>query len=149
LLSLFVWTVFEGTLVVELLFSFNLNALFYGVLSITLTRVLPVVKSMIGEHYRRDTLVIMGWFRPRGLASVVFTLLAFETFQEVGHDYTILFQMAGWTIFLSVILHGLTAIPLANWYSRRLDSAALDAPELVEVGEINTPRSRRITSMDQ
>jgi NhaP-type Na+/H+ or K+/H+ antiporter len=149
LLSLFVWTVFGSSLGAELLFSFNPKALLYGLLSITLIRMLPVAISMIGEHFRWDTLGIMGWFGPRGLASVVFTLLAFETFQEFGHDYSLLFQMAGWTIFLSVILHSLTALPLANWYSRRVQAAAPDSPELVEVGEIKAPRSRRITSSDQ
>jgi hypothetical protein len=50
--------------------------------------------------------------------------------------------MAAWTILLSVLLHGLSALPLANWYARRLETADPAAPELVEMPELHTrPRS--------
>jgi sodium/hydrogen antiporter len=51
----------------------------------------------------------------------------------------------GWTILLSVFLHGLSALPLAAWYSKRLKSAPPDAPELVEVDELVSRRGRTYT----
>jgi hypothetical protein len=45
---------------------------------------------------------------------------------------------ASWTILLSVLLHGFSALPLANWYVRRLETADPDAPELVDLPELST-----------
>jgi NhaP-type Na+/H+ or K+/H+ antiporter len=89
---------------------------------------------------RRDTLLMMGWLGPRGLASVVFTLMAFESFRHAARPHEILFAMAGWTILLSVVLHGVSALPLANWYARRLETADPAAPELVDMPELHTRR---------
>ena len=77
----------------------------------------------------------MGWFGPRGLASVVFALMAYESFHEAGRGSDLLADTAAWTILLSVVLHGISAVPLANWYARRLKTADPAAPELVAVPE--------------
>jgi sodium/hydrogen antiporter len=137
-LSLFVWTIFGAFLVIPLITAFNPLALLYGVLSLTVIRMFPVALSLLGKHFRRDTQLLMGWLGPRGLASVVFTLIAFESFHEVGHPYETLFAMAGWTIFLSVLLHGFSALPLARWYALRLKTAPLTAPELVDVTDLES-----------
>jgi hypothetical protein len=50
--------------------------------------------------------------------------------------------MAGWTILLSVLLHGVSALPLANWYARRLETADPAAPEMVDLPELRTRRRR-------
>jgi NhaP-type Na+/H+ or K+/H+ antiporter len=105
LLSLFVWTVFGANLVPPLLHAFNPLALLYAVLSLTVIRMLPVAVSLIGTRMRADTVLMMGWFGPRGLASVVFS-----------------------------------AVPLANWYARRLETADPAAPELVELPELGIRR---------
>ena len=60
----------------------------------------------------------MGWFGPRGLASVVFTLIALEEFAHSGAGQT-LGMAATWTILLSVVLHGISASPLAARYGAR------------------------------
>jgi len=138
LLSLFVWTVFGANLVAPLLQSFNSLAFLYGLLSLTLIRMLPVAIALIGTRMRRDTVLMMGWLGPRGLASVVFTLVAFDSFHEAGRPHEMLFAMAGWTILLSVLLHGFSALPLANWYARRLETADPAAPELVELPELRS-----------
>jgi hypothetical protein len=65
---------------------------------------------------------LMGWFGPRGLASVVFTLMAVERFTEVSRPADTLVATATWTILLSVVAHGLSAMPLSAWYARRLRS---------------------------
>jgi NhaP-type Na+/H+ or K+/H+ antiporter len=145
LLSLFVWTVFGANLVIPLFDAFDPLALLYGLLSLTLIRMLPVAIAMVGTHLRRDTVLMMGWLGPRGLASVVFTLIAFESFREAGRPHETMFAMAAWTILLSVFLHGISALPLANWYARRLETADPAAPELVEMPEL---RSRRRSPLD-
>jgi NhaP-type Na+/H+ or K+/H+ antiporter len=136
LLSLFVWTVFGANLVPPLLQAFTPLALLYAVLSLTAIRMIPVAVSMIGIGLRLDTTLITGWFGPRGLASVVFTLMVYESFHEAGRPFDTLAHTAAWTILLSVVLHGISAVPLANWYARRLATADPSAPEMVEVPEL-------------
>ena len=53
-----------------------------------------------------------------------------EALQEAAHEVDLLAAMVGWTISLSVILHALTAAPLAGWYARRLEATPPDIPEL-------------------
>ena len=78
----------------------------------------------------------MGWFGPRGLASVIFGILAFDSLTGAGKEAGLLGSVVAWTILLSVLAHGLSAQPLAAWYARRLKSAPADAPELIDVPEI-------------
>ena len=75
----------------------------------------------------------IGWFGPRGLASVVFTLIAFDALggHILAHDS--LAEVTTWTILLSVIAHGLSSGPLAAAYGRRQKRQPADAPELTAV----------------
>lgn len=142
LLSLFVWTIFGSILVIPLFTYFNPLALLYAVLSLTLIRMLPVALSLIGMRFRWDTRLVMGWFGPRGLASVVFTLIAYEFFHEVGRPYEILFLISGWTILLSAVLHGFSALPIARWYASRLKTAPASIPELMEVPDLDLDKNK-------
>jgi NhaP-type Na+/H+ or K+/H+ antiporter len=118
----------------------NPLVLLYGILSLTLIRMLPVAVSLIGTRLRTDTVLLMGWLGPRGLASVVFTLIAYESFHETSRPHDMLFAMAGGTILLSVLLHGFPALPLARWYAQRLKKADPAAPELVDVPDLEVGR---------
>jgi NhaP-type Na+/H+ or K+/H+ antiporter len=140
LLSLFVWTVFGANLVVPLFQPFRPLALLYALLSLTAIRMIPVAISLVGTRLRADTMAIMGWFGPRGLASVVFTLMVYESFHEAGKPIDTLAAVAAWTILLSVVLHGLSAVPLADWYGRRLETVNATMPELLEVRELGIRR---------
>jgi sodium/hydrogen antiporter len=146
-LSIFVWVIFGTYLVIPLFTAFNPLALVYALLSLTVIRMLPVALSVTGMHFRRDTIALMGWLGPRGLASVVFTLIAYESFTEVGRSSNILFAIAGWTILLSVILHGFSAVPLAKWYARRLKTADPDAPEFAAAPDIEDVQGRPVRSL--
>ena len=95
---------------------------------------------MIGAGFRRDTVSLMGWFGPRGLASVVFTLLVLVDFQSAGRSADTLILAATWTILLSVMLHGLTAVPLSSWYARRLAAAQPPPAELAGMSELRQRR---------
>ncbi|HJS20834.1 MAG TPA: sodium:proton antiporter [Anaerolineales bacterium] len=140
LLSLFVWSLFGAALVIPLLLQFNLQAFLFALLSLTVVRMLPVAIALIRTGVRPDTKLMMGWLGPRGLASVVFMLMAYEATHAAGLPTENLLAAAGWTILLSVFLHGLSALPLANWYARRLETADPQSPELLELPEIPAKR---------
>jgi sodium/hydrogen antiporter len=136
-LSTFVWTIFGISLVLPLVRAFDGNAFIFAVLALTIVRMVPVAISMIGTELRRDTVLVMGWLGPRGLASVVFMLIAVDALRESQEEIDQLAMMAGWTIVLSVFLHAVTAVPIANWYAQRLQTASPDAPELVPGPELS------------
>ncbi len=92
----------------------------YAVLSLTLVRMLPVAIGMIGSGATWRTVAFLGWFGPRGLASIVFAVIAVEEAHLPGAD-TILIT-AYLTVGLSVFAHGLTAAPLARAYARWYES---------------------------
>jgi NhaP-type Na+/H+ or K+/H+ antiporter len=138
--SLLVWGIFGGVVLsVALADGFSLAPVVYAALSLTLIRLVPVAVALVGQRFRPDTIGFIGWFGPRGLASVVFTLLAVEALG--GDPFTRdLIEVATWTILLSVILHGLTAGPLGAWYGRRIQAAPSEIPEREAASE---PRMRR------
>ncbi len=140
-LSLIVWCIF-GAVMAPLLFSepFYWRPLIYALLSLTVVRMAPAALAMIGAGLRPDTVALMGWFGPRGLASVVFTLLALVEFQNTGRAADTLILAATWAILLSVMLHGLTAAPLSSWYARRLGAAQ---PPPAELDGVSPVRQRR------
>jgi NhaP-type Na+/H+ or K+/H+ antiporter len=93
----------------------------YAVLSLTVVRMIPVALSLIGSGLDRTTIAFMGWFGPRGLASLVFALLASE---EIGFGADAAVAAIAATVFLSVLAHGVSAAPLASRYGRRVAPAA-------------------------
>jgi NhaP-type Na+/H+ or K+/H+ antiporter len=140
--SFFVWTVF-GALFVGPVITGEIEpiAILYAVISLTLVRMLPVAAALTGVGLRRDTIAFMGWFGPRGLASVVFTLIALEELHSAGPAAHPILELATWTILLSVLAHGLSAGPLARVYGSHVRGAE-GISELVDVPE---PRIRRRT----
>ena len=139
--SFLVWWIF-GAVFVGPVFQGELawRAVLYAGISLTLIRMLPVAIGLMGTRFRPATVLFMGWFGPRGLASVVFTLLAAEALHEGGSVAGDLFEIATWTVFLSVFAHGLSARPLAAWYGSWIRSKE-DAPELIAHPEPRVARS--------
>jgi len=88
----------------------------YGVLSLTLIRMLPVALAMLGSGARRPTVVFLGWFGPRGLASIVFAVIVVEE-SKLPHE-GVLVLATYFTVGLSVLAHGVSAAPLAARYAR-------------------------------
>jgi sodium/hydrogen antiporter len=141
-LSLLVWGIFGAVLVTTVLrYSTSWRPILYAILSLTVVRMAPVALALRGVGLRRDTVSLMGWFGPRGLASVVFTLIALESFQEVSRPVDALIAAATWTILLSVVAHGLSAMPLSAWYARRLGAAKEPLAELAGMSELRERRS--------
>ena len=88
----------------------------YGVLSLTAVRMVPVALALVGTHAQLRTVAFVGWFGPRGLASIVFTVIALEG-GALPHASEITVAVV-FTIVLSVYLHGLSARPLTDRYAR-------------------------------
>ena len=95
----------------------------YAVLSLTVVRMLPVALALLGAGLDRATIAFIGWFGPRGLASLVFALLAVEELGTVADEAVAVIAA---TVFLSVLAHGISASPLAARYGR---TAAARGPE--------------------
>lgn len=97
----------------------------YAILSLTLVRLLPVAIAMLGTDARPQTIAFLGWFGPRGLASIVFAVLIVESSGTLPHESVLLTTIYA-TVGLSVLLHGVSAAPLARrygkWYARRAPS---------------------------
>jgi NhaP-type Na+/H+ or K+/H+ antiporter len=113
------WFTF-GTVILALLLSgFSWQVLLYAFLSLTVVRMLPVFLCLLGKGFRPDTLLFMGWFGPRGLASIVFVVMVIGE-KLPGNDTIV--AVVVWTIVLSIVLHGLSANPLAAKYGRRVEA---------------------------
>ena len=88
----------------------------YAVLSLTVVRMIPVALAMLGSNARPPTVGFLGWFGPRGLASIVFAVIVVEE-SRLPHEHLIVLAIYI-TVGLSVLAHGLTAAPLAARYAR-------------------------------
>lgn len=118
LLSLTTFLLFGATLVVPAFKAFNVQCLIYAILSLTVIRMLPVFLSLLGIGLKKPTYWFIGWFGPRGLASLLFALLVVGEF-ELPHGETILTFVTA-TVLLSMLAHGFSAIPGAALYSAKL-----------------------------
>jgi NhaP-type Na+/H+ or K+/H+ antiporter len=116
-LALVVWFIFGAALVPVVLDNLDLASFVYAVLSLTVVRMLPVALALLGTGLDRRSVLFIGWFGPRGLASIVFALLAIE---ELGEGALVERAVAAvsLTVMLSVVLHGVTAGPLGRRYVR-------------------------------
>ena len=100
----------------------------YALLSLTVVRMLPVALSLIGTGLQPATVLFIGWFGPRGLASVVLGMVYLEEVTHISANANIVRAMAA-TVLLSVLAHGISANPLIKLYARRLTKLEPDAPE--------------------
>lgn len=127
LLNLYVFALF-GTLVGPLLGSFDALAIFYAVLSLSIVRLLPVGISLIGARLHRSTVLFMGWFGPRGLASIVLGLIYLKQAANLAGEPTIELAVTV-TVLLSIFAHGISASPAINVYAKQVEGIDADAPE--------------------
>ena len=102
-------------MLVPILDDLTVAVVVYALLSLTVVRVIPVALAMLGTGARRPTVAFLGWFGPRGLASIVFAVILVEE-AHLTHA-SVLVTTIFFTIGLSVLLHGLTAAPLAARYA--------------------------------
>jgi NhaP-type Na+/H+ or K+/H+ antiporter len=116
LLSVITWLVF-GALIIPLAWSsFSLHVWLYALLSLTLIRILPVFISLIGTELNSETRLFIGWFGPRGLATIVFAVMISDAQLKASNT---LLATAICTVLLSVLLHGISANPWAARLARQ------------------------------
>lgn len=116
-LSMITWFVFGAMFLGEILTQPDWRPIVYALLSLTFIRMFPVYLSVGGLGLERDSKLFMGWFGPRGLASIVFVVMVNEAkvpgVETLTHAVT-------WTILFSVVLHGISANPMAASYAKRV-----------------------------
>jgi NhaP-type Na+/H+ or K+/H+ antiporter len=127
LFNLMVFFLF-GTIVARNWQSIDLATMAYAVISLTVVRMLPVAISLAGLGLGRSTVLFMGWFGPRGLASIVLGLVYLEQEIHLPGESTVRLAVIA-TVFLSIFVHGLSARPGIELYARRTDRLASDSPE--------------------
>ncbi len=116
------------------------QVLLYALLSLTVVRMVPVAIAFTGQGVRRPTVAFIGWFGPRGLASIVFALLALE--RGVPNGEVVLTTVVV-TVAFSVVLHGLTSAPLVAAYHRWYAAHSVEHPAAEEATPATMPRLRR------
>jgi NhaP-type Na+/H+ or K+/H+ antiporter len=134
--------VFGAILLGPTLENLSVSLVVYAVLSLTVVRMVPVAIAMLGSHARVPTVAFLGWFGPRGLASIVFAVTVVEAGKLPG--VTTLELAAYATIGLSVIAHGLSAAPLAARYGRWYASHPRERLPAMESRPAPMPRPRRV-----
>jgi sodium/hydrogen antiporter len=115
LVSLLVWLGFGAVAVPIVIDRANWTIALYAVLSLTVVRMVPVALASAGSGLDRNAVLFIGWFGPRGLASLLFALLALEQLGQAADQAVAVIAV---TVILSVIAHGVTAAPLAARYGR-------------------------------
>ena len=106
----------------------------YAVLSLTIIRMLPVAVALFGTKLSAQTVTFMGWFGPRGLASIVLGLVFLEHATNQPGVQTIRLAVMA-TVLLSIFAHGLSAVPGIAAYQRRLEQLPMNSSE-VSAGEL-------------
>jgi len=115
-LTMVTWVIFGSAVIGRAVGSFDWDSFLYALLSLTVIRMLPVLLVLSGTGLRPGHKLFIGWFGPRGLASVVFAVIVLNANLPGGDTIT---MTAIWTISLSVLAHGLSANPLiARLFSR-------------------------------
>ncbi len=112
----------------------------YAVLSLTVFRMLPVTVGMLRSHAQVPTLAFLGWFGPRGLASIVFAVIVIEE-SNLAHEH-LLVTAIYLTVGLSVLAHGLSAAPLADRYARWFEGHPRDRVPAMESAPTDETRTR-------
>ena len=126
LVSVLVWLAFGAVALVPAIKVLTWPMVLYAILSLTLVRMVPVAVALIGARLGWETVVLVAWFGPRGLASVVFALLALEELGNHTADRAV--AVIAITVLISVVAHGATAEPLAARYAKRLTHLAAKDP---------------------
>ena len=96
--------------------EFTTMHLLYAVLSLTVVRMLPVAIALMGAKLHRSTIIFMGWFGPRGLASIVLALVYLQQEEYLLPNTTVIYAVMV-TVLLSIFAHGLSAGPGINRYA--------------------------------
>jgi NhaP-type Na+/H+ or K+/H+ antiporter len=141
-----VWFFFGSSMLVPGLEAAGWKDVAFAALALTVVRMAPVAIALVGAGLDRATVAFMGWFGPRGLASIIFGLIAVD--QLPAGDGKVLVGAVATTVALSVLLHGVTASPLAERYARHVHRLDVDRPEHAPTPQLST-RTLRVPARGQ
>jgi NhaP-type Na+/H+ or K+/H+ antiporter len=133
LLGFVVWFFAGGILLTVIEDGFEWSWVVLAVLALTALRIIPVFLALIGTGFTWPTVMFLGWFGPRGLATIVFGLLSLE---ELGPESPVMGDISGviaFTVLFSVFLHGFSAAPLSQKYgawAKRTDAPVEHEPSI-------------------
>lgn len=136
LFDFFVFFLF-GVLVGQACQQFDFTHLFYALLSLTLVRMLPVAIALKGSGLIRSTVLFMGWFGPRGLASIVLGLVYLEQQANIPGEATVKLAIM-MTVLLSIFAHGFSALPGISVYAKKIARLNTSAAEFKGNDAVNS-----------
>jgi NhaP-type Na+/H+ or K+/H+ antiporter len=113
---LFIFLLLGAILVPMSIPYWDINAVLYALLSLTIIRMLPVAISLIGTGLPSQTVWFIGWFGPRGIASVLYLLMAVLELGVAGYEK--MSAIITLTILMSIFLHGITAVPFSRLFKK-------------------------------
>ena len=131
LLALLAFLFFGMTMAPEALATLSWESVGYVALSLTVVRMLPIALSLAGTGLQLPTKLFLGWFGPRGLATILFAILILDESQTANGQQIVAVAMTA--VLISVVAHGATALPLAKAYGAYVQSKSADGPHLAEL----------------
>jgi len=120
-LAMLTWLVFGAAVVGQFADLITWQVIAYSVLSLTIIRIIPIFLALTGSGEPVANKLFLGWFGPRGLASIVFAIIVINKDLPGGK---LMVMIVACTVILSLIAHGITARPLANWLARKGGTSA-------------------------
>ena len=115
LFGLLTWVLFGSAVIGQALGRLTWEIAIYAILSLTALRMIPVWLALAGTDLKKEDKLFMGWFGPRGLASIVFAIIVLDAYLPGSETLT---ATVAWTVILSIVAHGLTSSPLANAFAQ-------------------------------
>jgi len=115
-LALLTWFVFGAAVIGQSIEYFTWEMLVYALLSLTVIRMLPVFLSLSGTGESTSSKLFLGWFGPRGLASIVFAIIVINKDVPEGKFIAMVVVL---TVFFSLVAHGVSANPLAKLLGKK------------------------------
>lgn len=142
LLTLLTFLFFGSLIIIPTFQSFSIEMLIYSLLSLTLIRILPVFIGLFKDKLNFETILFVGWFGPRGVATILYGILILNNSQIPHKDF--IFQTAMLTVILSIIVHGITAMPWSVAYAKRINkNAPTETGEHKKVSEMPVKRIKK------
>ena len=134
LLMLLTFLLFGAVMLPPAIEAINPEIVLYAVLSLTLVRMVSVAISMLGEKVRPITTLFLGWFGPRGVASILYIFIVLESENLPGLQ--LIYSVAMITVLFSIYAHGMTAAPLSKWYGNRMVETEKISPDALEIEDV-------------
>ncbi|MGB2691216.1 MAG: cation:proton antiporter [Thermodesulfobacteriota bacterium] len=138
ILILLTFLLFGAVMVPDALGGISWRYILYAIISLTVIRIIPVAIGLIGKGLSAPSILYVGWFGPRGAASILYVLIVVDKHNLSGES--IIFTITTLTVLLSILLHGLTAVPGANAYAASLEKTPIESKssEMKEVRQLPT-----------